>query len=149
MAGPRRASPPAPRTSRERPLTRTPLTPHPHHRGARPMTDECPFCAIVARSAPAQILGDWGHALAIVPLHPVTPGHVLVLPAAHVTSATDSPEVTAMTMRYAAKYAREHTTDCNIITSVGDAATQTVRHLHIHVVPRRADDGLALPWTEQ
>lgn len=109
----------------------------------------CPFCAIAAREAPADIVGDWGNALAIVPLNPVTPGHVLVLPAVHVTSAVENPDVTAMTMRYAAKYARENAADCNIITSVGAAATQTVRHLHIHVVPRRDGDGLALPWSEE
>jgi histidine triad (HIT) family protein len=38
---------------------------------------------------------------------------------------------------------------CNIITSVGAEATQTVFHLHLHVVPRRFGDGLALPWTGQ
>ena len=38
---------------------------------------------------------------------------------------------------------------CNLITSVGAAATQTVKHLHIHIVPRHEGDGLHLPWTEQ
>jgi hypothetical protein len=37
----------------------------------------------------------------------------------------------------------------NLITSVGAAATQTVRHLHIHLIPRREGDALALPWTGQ
>jgi len=36
---------------------------------------------------------------------------------------------------------------CNVITSVGREATQSVFHLHVHVVPRREGDGLALPWT--
>jgi histidine triad (HIT) family protein len=113
------------------------------------MRDACPFCAIVDGDAPAEIVGRWGEALAIVPLNPVTEGHVLVLPKVHVTSAVDDVNVTAMTMRYAAKYAREHVGDCNIITSVGPAATQTVKHLHVHVVPRVSGDGLALPWTGQ
>jgi histidine triad (HIT) family protein len=34
----------------------------------------------------------------------------------------------------------------NIITSAGRDATQTVDHLHLHLVPRRPGDGLALPW---
>jgi hypothetical protein len=38
---------------------------------------------------------------------------------------------------------------CNLITSVGADATQSVRHLHIHVVPRREGDGLMLPWSGQ
>lgn len=37
----------------------------------------------------------------------------------------------------------------NLITSKGDAATQSVLHLHVHVVPRQADDDLPLPWTPQ
>lgn len=37
----------------------------------------------------------------------------------------------------------------NIITSRGSAATQTVYHLHLHVVPRREGDGLGLPWTDR
>ncbi|MFI5774395.1 HIT domain-containing protein [Streptomyces sp. NPDC051658] len=35
----------------------------------------------------------------------------------------------------------------NHLTSCGPDATQTVFHLHGHLVPRAADDGLALPWT--
>ncbi|OHT47970.1 hypothetical protein BKG71_25700 [Mycobacteroides chelonae] len=37
----------------------------------------------------------------------------------------------------------------NVITSIGPDATQTVFHTHIHVVPRRENDGLHLPWTGQ
>ncbi len=51
-------------------------------------------------------------------------------------------------MRYAAQWAAGHRMNpCNLITSAGREATQTVFHLHIHVVPRRDGDGLALPWT--
>ncbi|MFI0712504.1 HIT domain-containing protein [Streptomyces inhibens] len=35
----------------------------------------------------------------------------------------------------------------NVITSRGPSATQTIRHLHIHLVPRADGDGLLLPWT--
>jgi len=37
----------------------------------------------------------------------------------------------------------------NIITSIGSAATQTVMHAHIHIVPRAEGDGLKLPWADQ
>jgi histidine triad (HIT) family protein len=36
----------------------------------------------------------------------------------------------------------------NLITSQGAAATQTVMHLHLHLVPRTDGDGLKLPWSE-
>lgn len=49
-------------------------------------------------------------------------------------------------MRRAAELMAEHP-DANIITSKGSLATQTVFHLHVHLVPRAAGDGLPLPWT--
>lgn len=106
---------------------------------------DCVFCRIVAETEPAKIIYWWRDAIAIVPLNPVVDGHVLVIPRRHVADATDHPEVTADTMARAAEIA---VPPCNIITSAGAEATQTVFHLHIHVVPRRAGDGLALPWSE-
>jgi histidine triad (HIT) family protein len=107
---------------------------------------ECVFCSIVAGSAPAAIVRRWDDAIAIVPLNPVTPGHVLMIPAEHVSDATVDPDVTAVAMRRAAELAEP---PCNIITSAGAEATQSVAHLHVHIVPRRKGDGLALPWTGQ
>jgi histidine triad (HIT) family protein len=104
------------------------------------------FCQIVAEEAPAEIVHENAVAVAFVPLNPVTEGHVLVVPRDHVPDAVSSPATSALTMLVAVQLARE-VGDCNLITSCGPAATQTVRHLHIHVVPRRAGDGLALPWT--
>lgn len=48
-----------------------------------------------------------------------------------------------------AEGAREMPGDMNLITSRGPAATQTVPHLHLHLIPRREGDGLTLPWTAQ
>lgn len=110
------------------------------------MPDNCVFCKIVAGEAPADVVKSWPDAIAIVPLNPVTPGHVIVLPRHHVADATADPEMTAYTMWRAASLAGP---PCNIITSAGVEATQSVWHLHIHVVPRREGDGLALPWTGQ
>jgi histidine triad (HIT) family protein len=106
--------------------------------------DDCVFCRIVAEVEPARFIRRWTDAIAIVPLNPVTDGHLLVIPHQHVVDATDAPYVAANTMLRAASIASP---PCNLITSAGTEATQTVRHLHIHVVPRRDGDGLALPWT--
>ncbi|MFI9206280.1 HIT family protein [Streptomyces sp. NPDC053048] len=112
-------------------------------------TLDCVFCDVAAGTGPATVVRQWDDALAIVPLGPVTPGHVLVIPRQHVSDATVSPVVTAATMLRAAELARDIGGDLNIITSKGASATQTVYHLHIHLVPRRADDRLPLPWTPQ
>jgi histidine triad (HIT) family protein len=109
------------------------------------MLSRCPFCAIVHDGAPATIVREWADAIALVPLGPVTEGHLLVIPKAHVSDFTEDPDVSAATMRAAAELAAS-TGPCNIITSKGREATQSVFHLHLHLVPRAAGDGLALPW---
>ncbi|WP_223123983.1 HIT family protein [Streptomyces cacaoi] len=110
----------------------------------------CVFCRIVAGEAPATIVREWPDALAIVPLNPVVPGHLLVLPRVHVTDFVDDPAVSGLTAQRAAELARDMgLSAANEMTSKGAAATQTVWHLHRHLVPRAAGDGLPLPWTPQ
>jgi histidine triad (HIT) family protein len=106
----------------------------------------CVFCEIVAQQSFADVVQSWPDALAFVPLDPVTEGHVLVVPREHVADVTEDPEVSALTMHRAAELAPP---DCNIITSAGVAATQSVFHLHLHIVPRHEGDGLNLPWSTQ
>lgn len=107
------------------------------------MAEDCVFCRIIAGTEPATVVRRWPYAIAIVPLNPVVDGHLLVMPREHVRDATVDPHVTAVAARAAADLA---VAPCNIITSAGWEATQSVPHLHWHVVPRRENDGLALPW---
>jgi histidine triad (HIT) family protein len=105
----------------------------------------CVFCEIVAGQTPATVVKEWDDALAIVPLGPVVDGHTLVIPTQHVADFGEDPEVSAATMRRAAELAAGEQS-MNLITSRGREATQSVFHLHLHLVPRAKDDGLALPW---
>jgi histidine triad (HIT) family protein len=110
----------------------------------------CVFCDIVNGQAPAKIVETWdGTAIAIVPLNPVVEGHLLVLPIRHVTDAGEEPYLTSDIMGCASWLAADRYAAYNLITSAGEHATQSVFHLHIHVVPRREGDGLHLPWTGQ
>ena len=115
---------------------------------------DCIFCEIIRGEAPADIVKSWAGseigAIAFTPLNPVTPGHVLVVPNRHVSDFQDDPRVTGMTFQYASQLAKElgHES-ANLITSKGEYATQTVLHLHVHIVPRHENDGLLLPWTLQ
>lgn len=104
----------------------------------------CPFCERIAAREWTFIYPDSAY---FEPLNPVTPGHLLVIPLHHVADATIDPDITARTMRAAAWLAGQSGESCNIITSVGETATQTVPHLHLHVVPRHLGDGLHLPWS--
>jgi histidine triad (HIT) family protein len=75
----------------------------------------------------------------------VTPGHVLVIPKRHVGDYTTDPVTSGTTMQRAAELAAAPS---NLITSAGREATQSVGHLHLHIVPRPngPNDRLALPW---
>ncbi|MFI0900590.1 HIT family protein [Streptomyces sp. NPDC020983] len=108
-------------------------------------TDPCPFCEIVAGRAPATVVAEWPEALAIEPLNPVTRGHLLVIPRQHVRDFVENPQVSAATMLCAAEFLTGMGS-YNLITSKGRPATQSVFHLHLHLIPRAEDDGLALPW---
>jgi histidine triad (HIT) family protein len=110
------------------------------------MRDGCPFCDY---AGPSPILAKMpGVAYVIEPLEPCTPGHRLVVSVLHVQHFTESAQETARVMRFAANWATLWMPgDCNLITSKGEAATQTVGHLHVHLVPRVHGDGLLLPWS--
>jgi histidine triad (HIT) family protein len=104
----------------------------------------CPFCDRIAA-------GEYDTTEEMVydfePLNPVVPGHRLFVPYEHVGTAADMPGVTGRVFKVAARWGASQQPAFNLITSAGAAATQTVPHLHIHYVPRYADDGLRLPWT--
>lgn len=112
--------------------------------------DDCPFCAIVAGTAPAAdlaVLG--GDVFSFRPLRPVTPGHLLFVPRAHVRDAAADPRVAGHVFAAASATRARQGGAANLITSIGEEATQSVFHLHVHLVPRVAGDGLHLPWTGQ
>lgn len=113
------------------------------------MKDGCVFCDY---QGPSEILKDFDYVYVIEPLHPVTGGHLLFIPKAHVEMKTGlGYVVTAIqrTMGRAMHFVWANELDANIIMSTGPHATQTVQHFHVHVVPRREGDGLKLPWSDQ
>jgi histidine triad (HIT) family protein len=112
-------------------------------------TPHCPFCHTVESGVAKRIIAQDDEVYAIIPLNPVVPGHRVVIPRRHVESALTDPALTGKVMTYAAALARHADQPCNLITSAGVEATQSVFHLHIHIVPRKAGDGLKLPWTDQ
>lgn len=106
------------------------------------MTGDCPFCARIAAGKYERTA--FHGIVAFEPLNPVTPGHRLIVPVRHVKDALEDPVLTGVVMRAAADAAER---PCNLITSAGTDATQSVFHLHFHVIPRRPGDGLRLPWS--
>lgn len=110
------------------------------------ISERCIFCKIALYEAPAKIVYQDDHFMAFIPLNPVTPGHTLVIPRNHYEDASSEPLITGMVAEVAARIAAGQ---YNLIVNCGPEASQTVFHLHWHIVPRRAGDGLLLPWTNQ
>lgn len=122
------------------------MTSTPHAPDTVSAVANCAFCGIVSGRLPAVVVREWVDAVAIRPRSGgVNAGHVLVIPRVHVADAGTDPVVTAAVMARAAELLAEQPA-ANLITSRGAAATQTVFHAHVHVVPRVVGDGLALPW---
>jgi len=112
--------------------------------GRYPVTENCVFCDY---AGPNTILWETSAVYVVEPLRQVTPGHLLVIPRAHAEDFADDPAVTAEVFRGAAEFAQAHgIEDANLITSRGEAASQTVKHIHVHVLPRTWDDAVRLPW---
>ena len=110
--------------------------------------EDCPFCERIA-AGDYDSTNQAGSVVSFEPLNPVVPGHTLVVPVRHVADALDDPSLTGAVFRFAAVLGQLREGACNLITSAGVEATQTVMHLHVHLVPRREGDGLHLPWTGQ
>lgn len=108
---------------------------------------DCLFCKIIAGDIPADVVYQDEHVVAILDIHPVNPGHLLVLPRMHVEDVRDaSDETLANLMRVVKRLTRALTgsfgaTGVNVVQNTGHDAGQVIFHLHIHVIPRIAGDG--------
>ena len=107
--------------------------------------EPCVFCEIVARRAPARIVESGNDHVAFAPLGEIAPSHVLFVSRKHLVDATDSPVGTGAVFAAAAAYVRRLGIEANLIAYVG-GASQSVRHLHVHVVPRSGTDTLPAAW---
>ncbi|MFJ7241717.1 HIT family protein [Streptomyces olivaceus] len=114
----------------------------------------CVFCAIADRSTDARIVAATADTLTFLPLAPVHPGHVLVTPRAHVRDIWELDGNTAVAVGTAvlraahAVRAAHGAEGLNVIQSSGAVATQSVAHLHVHVVPRFREDRMPPLWPE-
>jgi diadenosine tetraphosphate (Ap4A) HIT family hydrolase len=110
----------------------------------------CVFCAIVDGSAPAMRVYEDDEYLAILDIRPIVQGHTLVLPKNHHVDLTDTPAQTVAGMvlvgqrvARAARASRLHADGNHVVINDGQAAFQSVFHIHLHVAPRQSGDKLS------
>jgi histidine triad (HIT) family protein len=107
---------------------------------------QCVFCQIAEGRLPAQIVFEDADSLAFLDNHPLFPGHVLLCPREHYETLTDLPARLGgafMTNTQLLTRAVEAAVDAEgTFIAVNNRVSQTVPHLHIHIVPRRRRDGL-------
>lgn len=104
----------------------------------------CVFCAIVAGDADAEIVIETEAAVGFLDRSPLFAGHVLVVPRIHVVTLPDLADVTPyfeVVQRVAA--ALPDALDAQgTFVAMNNIVSQSVPHLHAHVVPRTKGDGL-------
>ena len=111
----------------------------------------CIFCAIAVGQAEASLVYEDETVLVFMDLHPVTPGHLLVVPRKHAMGLEDVDGAISAHVwsvgHYMARALRRSRMRCegiNVLLCDGEAAFQTVFHFHVHVIPHYAGDGWAV-----
>src|SRR6185503_1524783 len=106
----------------------------------------CTFCAIVAGDVPASIVWTDDGAVAFLDARPVFKGHVLVVPRAHVPTLADLPAADVgglfATVQRLARAVETGLDADGTFVAMNNKVSQSVPHLHVHVVPRKKKDGL-------
>jgi histidine triad (HIT) family protein len=106
----------------------------------------CVFCEIVAAARPAHRLFEDAASLGFLDARPVFAGHVLLVPRVHVETFTDLPveliaPLFAGAQRLAGAVEKALGAD-GAFVAINNKVSQSVPHLHIHIIPRTKKDGL-------
>lgn len=110
------------------------------------MPGSCVFCGVIDGSVPAAIVGEDDHTVAFLDRSPVFKGHVLVVPRRHIVTLPDLDSASVAPLfdvvrRVSAALPTALAADGTWV-AINNVVSQSVAHLHVHVVPRRRKDGL-------
>lgn len=116
--------------------------------------ENCIFCKIINKEAPAKIVFENDEILALVPKGEISKGHTLVIPKKHFENIFDIDKTTLQKLIATSKDLSEqlakenNATGINLLHASGKDAQQSVFHFHLHIVPRYENDGLDL-WLRE
>ncbi len=114
--------------------------------------DDCVFCKMVAGQIPVTKIYEDEVVLAFLDIGPISDGHTLVIPKQHFERLHDCPgELLGQVGLCLGKIAKAvsaamNSDGYNVLCNNGRAAGQLVEHLHFHIIPRNAGDGVFDRW---
>lgn len=114
------------------------------------MCQDCIFCKIIKGEIPSYTVYEDDLVKVILDIEPAAPGHSLIIPKKHASDLFELPtETAAQILPLAQKLGEEikksmGAEGMNILQNNGEVAGQTVRHFHLHMIPRKKGDGVIL-----
>ena len=114
--------------------------------------DPCIFCKLL-REHTAKIVYEDDFTAAFMDIAGDVDGHILVIPKKHTKNILDADEITLNRVMSTVKKVANHLVDncgyegVNLLNASGECAGQSVPHLHIHIIPRKKQDGIDA-WPE-
>ena len=111
-------------------------------------SENCVFCKIIQGETNTKKIAESDSFIAILDVKPTTPGHTLVIPKKHLVTLLDIPnkfgnEMLEFTKKVASDLMDKKMGDgFNLIMNNLSAAGQFVMHAHLHVIPRKENDGI-------
>lgn len=115
--------------------------------------DNCIFCRIAAGDIPSSVIYEDDDFKVILDIAPAAKGHAIILPKKHFTNLFDLDDDVARKVLPVAKkvaIAMKEEMKCdgiNLLQNNGEAAGQSVFHIHFHLIPRYIQDNVKVPWT--
>jgi histidine triad (HIT) family protein len=107
----------------------------------------CIFCKIIAGEIPSAKIYEDEKCLVFLDINPVTDGHVLLIPKEHFASMAETPDDLVAYLYIKAKWLMSKLKKALNADYISLSVVGTdVPHFHIHLIPRRFDDGLAHFW---
>jgi histidine triad (HIT) family protein len=114
--------------------------------GGRAPAATCPFCSIIRGETAATIITETANLMAFLDIRPLFRGHTLLAPKAHLRLLSDLPAAHAAEFLTTAQRLERGVEDglgaAGSMVLVNNVVSQSVPHLHLHVIPRNPKDGL-------
>ena len=108
--------------------------------------ENCIFCEIINKKAPATIIDEDDHTITFFDIRPLFPGHCLVVPKTHIVVLPDLDDELLQPffrkVRQVSKAVPEALDAQGTFVAMNNIVSQSVPHLHAHIVPRKKGDGL-------